>query len=61
MSETMSDVSGEVVLVTGASSGIGEAAARELGRAGASLMLGARRGDRLEKLTDQIRPTAGNL
>lgn len=55
----MSDINGKVILITGASSGIGEAAALELGRAGAKLMLGARRSDRLEKLTGQIRAAGG--
>jgi len=55
----MSDITGKVILVTGASSGIGEAAARELGRAGARLMLGARRSDRLETLANQIQAEGG--
>ncbi len=55
----MSDLSNKVVLVTGASSGIGEASARELGAAGARLLLGARRTDRLEKLADEIRAAGG--
>ena len=55
----MADISGKVVLVTGASSGIGEATARELGTAGARLVLGARRTERLEKLAGEIRAAGG--
>lgn len=44
----------KVVLITGASSGIGAGIARELGMAGAKLALGARRTDRLEALADEI-------
>ncbi len=50
----------KTVLVTGASSGIGEAIARELAAAGANVMLGARRVDRLEQLADEIRAAGGN-
>ena len=48
------DVHGKVVIVTGASSGIGEATAREFGRAGAKVVLAARRADRLEALAQEI-------
>jgi len=44
----------QVVIVTGASSGIGEAAAREFGRVGARLVVAARRVERLEALSKQI-------
>ena len=49
----------KVVLITGASSGIGAGIARELGKAGAKLMLGARRVDRLEDLAAEIRQNGG--
>ena len=45
---------GTVALVTGASSGIGEAAARALASAGAKVAVAARRKDRLDSLADEI-------
>jgi short-subunit dehydrogenase len=48
------DVKGKVVVITGASSGIGEATAREFGREGARVVLAARRVDRLESVAQEI-------
>ena len=49
----------KVCVVTGASSGIGEATARRLAGAGASVALVARRGDRLESLAKEIEKDGG--
>ena len=43
------------VLITGASSGFGAAAARAFGAEGAKLLLGARRADRLERVAAEAR------
>jgi NADP-dependent 3-hydroxy acid dehydrogenase YdfG len=51
----------KVILVTGASSGIGEAIARELAAAGSRVMLGARRVDRLERLAEEIGSAGGTV
>lgn len=55
----MTKIADKVVLVTGASSGIGEATARELAAAGATVVLGARRLDRLETLKAEIEAAGG--
>ncbi|MGW7519304.1 SDR family oxidoreductase [Streptomyces sp. NPDC054796] len=52
-------VEGKVVVVTGASSGIGEATALLLARRGARLVLGARRTDRLAELARRIEEAGG--
>ncbi|WP_044180537.1 SDR family oxidoreductase [Phytobacter massiliensis] len=49
----------KVILITGASSGIGEGIARELGNAGAKVFLGARRVERIEALAAEIRSAGG--
>src|SRR5579863_2835010 len=52
-------ISGKSVVVTGASSGIGEATARHLGSRGAKLALGARRKDRIDAIVKEIRKGGG--
>ncbi len=55
----MSEIKDKVVIITGASSGLGEATARRLAKNGAKLMLAARREDRLKELVDDILKDGG--
>jgi len=54
----MRDISGLTVAITGASAGIGEATARAVVAAGATVVLGARRVDRLEALAAELGSSA---
>jgi len=53
-------LSGKVALITGASAGIGQACARALAGEGASLVITARREDRLESLAAEIKEISGS-
>ena len=55
----MSSIQGKVVVITGASSGIGEAAAELLAARGAKVVVGARRKDRLDRLVASIAAKGG--
>lgn len=55
----MNPLENKVIAITGASSGIGAATAHRLAAAGAAVVLGARRTDRLESLATQIRDAGG--
>jgi len=55
----MLNVEKKVIVITGASSGIGEATAKLLAKHGATVVLGARRSDRLEAIAKEIRTAGG--
>ncbi len=52
-------VKGKVVVITGASSGLGEAAAKMLSQKGAAVVLGARRADRIATLAAELKTRGG--
>ena len=53
------NIQGKVVVITGASSGLGEATARDLSAQGATVVLGARRADRIKSLADELTRRGG--
>jgi NADP-dependent 3-hydroxy acid dehydrogenase YdfG len=54
------NIEGKVVVITGASSGLGESTARHLADLGATVVLGARRKDRLDAIVTDITTKGGN-
>lgn len=60
MSNPISNVENKTVIITGASSGIGEATARLLASRGAKVVLGARRTERLEQIAREIEAAGGS-
>jgi NADP-dependent 3-hydroxy acid dehydrogenase YdfG len=55
-----SQIAGKIAVITGASSGLGEATARLLSAEGAIVVLGARRADHIEKPAQEIISRGGN-
>lgn len=53
------NIAGKVVVITGASSGLGHATAELLAAEGATVVLAARRGDRIEALAETLRNAGG--
>ena len=53
------NIENKVVVITGGSSGLGEATARHLASLGAKIILGARRQDKLEKIVKEIKDKGG--
>ena len=57
----MPQLAGQVVIITGASAGIGEETARRLVRGGAKVVITARRPERLDALARELDPTGANV
>ena len=55
----MSNINGKVVVITGASSGIGESTAKLLAERGAKVVLGARRSNRIDAVVQEISAGGG--
>lgn len=55
----MTDLNGKTCIITGASRGIGEAAARHFAKAGANVVLAARSGDAIRKIASEIEADGG--
>jgi len=53
------NIQGKVIVITGASSGLGEATARHLSAQGSHIVMGARRIDRLTSLADELAHSGG--
>jgi len=53
------NIEGKIIVITGASSGLGEASARHLSVQGATVVLGARRADRIQALADELTRRGG--
>lgn len=59
MNNNKKNISGKVVVITGASSGLGEATARMLSSMGATVVLAARRKDRIDALAKELKDKGG--
>jgi NADP-dependent 3-hydroxy acid dehydrogenase YdfG len=55
----MQNIADKVIVITGASSGMGEATARELAKQGATVVLGARRLERIQALAEELNGQGG--